>query len=110
MKQDFIGFKALKQQKKLNKKVIPVIQSEIEETETQEVFKGADKIWYQILWDNKVNKLEFTVGYKDRFVGIIEEPFSTFEALKEDIPFHRIKYYKRGNEIVWDREKKINKL
>ncbi len=90
--------------------------SEDVEEESQEAtlksgkFKGADKIYNQILWDEKLNKNDFIVGYEDRFVGLLEEPFSTFEALKEDIPFHRIRFFKRGNEIVWDRKKKLNKI
>lgn len=70
-------------------------------------FKGADLIFDRILWDKKFDKSEFSVGYEDRFLGILEVPFLDFSAVK-DIPTHRIKYFKRNGEIVWDRVKKLN--
>jgi Protein of unknown function (DUF504). len=79
-------------------------------TKTYAKFRGADKIYHRILWDESLNKSEFVVGYEDRFEGIIEEPFENFEVLKEDIPFHRIRYFKRNGEVVWDRRIKLNKL
>jgi Uncharacterized protein conserved in archaea len=72
-------------------------------------FKGADHIVDRLMWDKKLNKEEFTVGYEDRFLGILEIPFLEF-AKKTDIPTHRIKYFKKDGEIVWDRVKKINLL
>jgi uncharacterized protein (UPF0248 family) len=89
-------------------------EGEIEEVgedgKTNRVFKGADKIFNQIKWDEKYNKNDFIVGYVDRFEGNLEEPFTTFETLKEDIPYHRIRYFKKQGEIVWERKKKVNKL
>jgi len=68
--------------------------------------KGADQIVNRIKWDKKQNMNEFTVGYDDRFLGIMDIPFVEF-ALKADIPSHRIYYFKRNGEIVWDRTNKI---
>lgn len=72
-------------------------------------FKGADHIFNRILWDKKMNKEEYTIGYEDRFLGILEIPYLEF-AQKADIPSHRIKFFKKNGEIVWDRTLKINKL
>lgn len=62
---------------------------------------------------------EWIVGYLDRFFGIIEKPFDDFDFKtdissvdinqyqrkfgKKIIPIHRIYYFKRNNEIIWDR-------
>ncbi len=108
MKQEFVNLKTLKNMKKMNKKnQVAQVQTEVIKSQP---FKGADKIWYQILWDHKCNKLEYAVGYLDRFEGMIEVSFAVFETLKEDIPFHRIRYYKKNGETVWDRQKKINMI
>jgi len=68
--------------------------------------KGADQIINRIKWDKEQNKNEFTVGYDDRFLGIMDIPFVEFDK-QTDIPSHRIKHFKRNGEIVWDRTNKV---
>ena len=73
--------------------------------------RQATDVISRILWDPDLPSEEFTVGYLDRFVGIIEKPFSAFSW--EDIasvginvlavPKHRIQYFKYRDEIVWDK-------
>jgi len=70
--------------------------------------KPAHDIYYRIKWDEGLNKSDFKIGYLDRFDGIIEVPFSSFDT--ENIPFHRVRIYKQGGVIVWDRENRIDKL
>src|SRR5690349_3617487 len=41
-------------------------------------FKGADHIYSRILWDKSLKREEFSVGYEDRFLGILEIPFMEF--------------------------------
>ena len=63
--------------------------------------RQATDVISRILWDPDLPSEEFTVGYLDRFVGIIEKPFSAFSW--EDIasvgmnvlaiPKHRIQYF-----------------
>lgn len=74
----------------------------------QKRLKGANLIMKQILWDPKLNFTEFVVGYEDRFLGIIEVTAADFS--KSEIPSHRIRYYKRAGEIVWDRRTRMNRL
>lgn len=38
--------------------------------------------------------------------GDMEIPFSEFADT--DVPFHRIRYYKKNDEVLWDRRKKID--
>lgn len=84
-------------------------KGEEEEEKAGPKFKGSDHIYHRILWDKKLDKAEFSVGYEDRFLGILEIPFEEFN-LKTDIPMHRIKFFRRKGEIVWDRVQKINNL
>lgn len=99
--------------KNVNKDIENEEEEEFEESEVTKKyarFRGADKIYHRILWDEKFNKNDFIIGYEDRFEGIIEESFEVFETLKEDIPFHRIRFFKKNGEIVWERKTKTNKL
>ena len=56
----------------------------------------------RILWDENLPSAHFSVGYIDRFVGIIDRPFDKFDwtnfnHLDPDasaIPRHRIVYFK----------------
>ncbi len=49
-----------------------------------------------------------SIGYEDRFDGVQEVGFDEFDT--GNIPFHRIRYLKKQGEIVYDREKRIDKL
>lgn len=70
--------------------------------------KEANEVIHRIQWDPDLNPEEFVVGYLDRFVGVIEKPFSDF-AWKDisvgalSIPQHRIQYFKFRGDIVWDK-------
>ena len=65
----------------------------------------------RILWDPDLPSEDFTIGYLDRFVGVMEKPFSAFSwedistvgANVLAIPKHRIQYFKYKEEIVWDK-------
>ncbi|KAJ6654378.1 hypothetical protein lerEdw1_006971 [Lerista edwardsae] len=73
--------------------------------------KTADDVISRILWDAQVPTEGFSIGYLDRFLGILEEPFTAFSW--EDlasvgpgvlaIPKHRIQYFKYRSRLVWDK-------
>ncbi|XP_066483810.1 leukocyte receptor cluster member 9 [Tiliqua scincoides] len=73
--------------------------------------KTADDVISRILWDEQVPTECFSIGYLDRFLGIVEEPFSAFswEDLASAgpgvlaIPKHRIQYFKYKTRVVWDK-------
>jgi len=46
--------------------------------------------------------VNFSVHYKDRFVGIVDIPIDKF--IESGIPGHRVMLIKRDGEIVWDRK------
>lgn len=69
-------------------------------------FKPANKMLDRILWDPSLNKEDFTVGYEDRFLGIME--ISIEEYMKSEVKDHRIQYFKKKNEVIWDRHSKTD--
>lgn len=72
-------------------------------------FKTVEAILDRIQWDQNVNKKEFKIGVKDRFLGILEIELEEYLASSE-IKEHRVAYFKRLGEVVWDKEKRIDHL
>lgn len=78
--------------------------------------KTATDVINRIQWDEKLHPQDFTVGYLDRFLGVIENSYSSFNW--EDItsvdqsilaiPRHRIQYFKYHDEIVWDKNNRLD--
>eukprot|EP00092_Neocalanus_flemingeri_P007615 GFUD01008218.1.p1 GENE.GFUD01008218.1~~GFUD01008218.1.p1 ORF type:complete len:348 (+),score=131.18 GFUD01008218.1:329-1372(+) len=73
--------------------------------------KTADDVIKRIQWDQMLPKEYFVIGYLDRFLGVVEENFTTFSwenlaSVDYDvlaIPQHRIQYFKYKTEKVWDK-------
>jgi len=85
-------------------------QKEItQKAEGKQKLVRANEIISRIKWDPKFNPEEFIIGYKDRFEGIMEITLKEFEENAE-IPMHRIFYFKQNSFIVWDREKRIDRI
>lgn len=78
--------------------------------------KTATDVINRIQWDEKLNPENFTVGYLDRFLGVIEKPYSSFnweditsmDQTVLTIPRHRIQYFKYCDEVVWDKTKRLD--
>ena len=79
--------------------------------------KTAYDVIKRIQWDENLPAEKFTIGYLDRFEGIIEDQFSKFsnwghlaeaeyEALA--IPQHRIEYFKYLGTKVWDKKTRLD--
>ncbi|GES76747.1 DUF455 domain protein [Rhizophagus clarus] len=71
--------------------------------------KPAHKIYERLIWDQDcISGANFVIGYEDRFLGIMEATREEFES--EEIPFHRIRYFKdvETGQHIWDREKRID--
>ena len=89
---------------------------ESEKQKKKPPMKTATDVINRIQWDEKLNPAQFTVGYLDRFVGIVENSFNSFDW--EDvtsvdpnilaIPKHRIQYFKFNDEVVWDKNKRLD--
>mgnify|MGYP001810861882 CR=1 FL=1 len=80
--------------------------------------KTAADVVNRIIWDGIIEKEHIVVGYLDRFVGIKECKFDEFDwgdivladlgALA--IPEHRINYFKYKNQVIWDKNKRIDNV
>lgn len=68
--------------------------------------KVGSKILHNIIYSTKFDASDFAVGYLDRFLGILEIPATEFYS--SEIPKHRIQYFKKGADIVWDRRTRID--
>jgi len=70
--------------------------------------RTSEDVYHRIMWDPSFNKAEYTICYEDRFLGLMEVPFESFDH--ENIPFHRVWLFKHRGDIVWDREKRIDRV
>ncbi|ESN96836.1 hypothetical protein HELRODRAFT_178636 [Helobdella robusta] len=80
--------------------------------------KTASDVINRIRWDPDLETTDFSVGYLDRFLGVLEKKFDAFtweDIASADydvlaIPKHRIQYFKYKDKIVWDKRKKIDNI
>ncbi|MCY1041859.1 RNA repair domain-containing protein [Corallococcus sp. bb12-1] len=78
---------------------------------SQERFTTSRELYHRIRWDPRLDAREFVVGYDaHRGPGALEEmPFEAFVPDGE-IPWHRVWYFKRGHQVVWDRKERLDLL
>jgi len=79
-----------------------------ESNEKKQRMRTAVEVYNRLKWDEDLDRSTFLIGYEDRFLGIMEVPFDEFDT--SEIPFHRIRLYKRNSIVVWDREQRIDAL
>lgn len=104
-------------QKKKKQKVKLMPQDETQDKKLPSM-KTADDVVKRIIWDESLSKDDFTVGYFDRFRGLVEKLFSAFSwedlaSVDYDvlaIPKHRIQYFKYKNFKVWDKLRRIDNV
>ncbi|KAL2435164.1 hypothetical protein ABEF95_014152 [Exophiala dermatitidis] len=80
--------------------------------------RSAKYVLDRLHWDPSHDITKYTIGYLERFSGIMEMPAESWisESTDEEwMPQHRIKYFKRSvehgeQEVVWDRERRIDKF
>lgn len=82
-----------------------------ESSDTKSGMRTSTDVIKRLQWDQMADKSKFVVGYEDRFVGIMEKPFSSFcwedisslDNYTFAIPRHRIQYFSYRGVIIWDR-------
>uniref|UniRef100_A0A8C5QMD3 C3H1-type domain-containing protein n=1 Tax=Leptobrachium leishanense TaxID=445787 RepID=A0A8C5QMD3_9ANUR len=87
-------------------------------TEKKPPMKTATDVISRIQWDSLLPTDHFSVGYLDRFLGIIEKPFAEFSwedlaSVGHDvlaIPKHRIQYFKYKRLVVWDKTTRVDNV
>lgn len=75
-------------------------------TKSKIKFKPGFEIYNRILWDDDLNPADFIMVVKDRIEGLKELSLMGFDP--EEVPWHRVVQFKKDDEIVWDRENKID--
>lgn len=71
-------------------------------------FNTSREIYNRILWDEQFNERAFFMGYRDRMSpsGMREKPL--IEWGTSEIPWSRVFYIRCGEELVWDRDQRID--
>ncbi len=67
------------------------------------------EVYDRIRHDPRFSPDEFWIGYLTRFEGVQEIPLPGFVPGGE-IPWHRVQYFRRGEEIVWDRRARVDRI
>ncbi|MEM9926239.1 MAG: RNA repair domain-containing protein, partial [Cyanobacteria bacterium P01_D01_bin.50] len=67
------------------------------------------EVYHRIIWDSRLDRNVFIAGFQDRISsnGIIEKPLAHW-AVNGDIPWHRIRYIRCKDIVVWDREQHLD--
>jgi poly(A) polymerase len=76
---------------------------------SQDRFKTSREVYHRIRWDPRLDAREFVIGYDAHSEQMEEMPLEAFVPDGE-IPWHRVWYFRRGTEVVWDRAKRIDTL
>ncbi|XP_026140235.1 leukocyte receptor cluster member 9 isoform X1 [Carassius auratus] len=82
--------------------------------------RTADDVISRIIWDSSVDPADFIVGHLDRFLGVLERPFSDFSwdtqvcdcdfSEELSIPRHRIQYFSYKGQRLWDRDSRTDRV
>jgi len=71
-----------------------------EEENNNNSLRTSHDVYYRLLWNppTPLSHSDLFIGYLDRFEGMIEIPFNFFDPknFEEEIPFHRIHYFRAG--------------
>ncbi|CAL8290385.1 unnamed protein product [Merluccius merluccius] len=95
-------------------------ENEVEKRQKKPRMRTADDVISRILWDTPVEAAHFVVGYVDRFLGMLERPFSEFNwdvdpcdcnySSELALPRHRIQYFAFRGHRVWDRNSRMDRV
>jgi poly(A) polymerase len=72
-------------------------------------FQTSREVYHRIRWDPRLDAREFFIGYDAHTEDMEEMPLEAFVPDGE-IPWHRVWYFRRGPDVVWDRRKRIDTL
>jgi len=76
---------------------------------SQERFTTSREVYHRIRWDSRLDAREFVIGYDAHLEALEEMPFEAFVPDGE-IPWHRVWYFKRRRQVVWDRRERTDLL
>ena len=61
------------------------------------------EVYNRILWDPRIEQSHISVGYMDRFRGVVELPFLD-QKLTRDVPWHRVVHFRYQEKVIWNRD------
>jgi poly(A) polymerase len=68
------------------------------------------EVYNRIVWDTRLNRNLFIAGFRERVSDTIrEKPIAQWDE-RGDIPWHRVRYIRCGDVVVWDREERIDAI
>ncbi|GHG97040.1 DUF504 domain-containing protein [Comamonas sp. JC664] len=76
---------------------------------SHERFTTSREVYHRIRWDERFDPREFVIGYDTHDEVMAEMPFNDFVPDGE-IPWHRVWYFKRRQQVVWDRRERLDLL
>lgn len=76
-----------------------------EQQEKQISMKTAEDVLLHFEYDTNLDKRYFRIGYIDQYLGLQEKSFNDFDLT---LPKNRIQYFKYINDIIWDKESRID--
>jgi uncharacterized protein (UPF0248 family) len=66
------------------------------------------EVYNRIVWDSRLNRNLFIAGFHERVSDTIrEKPLAQWDE-RGDIPWHRVRYIRCGDAVIWDREERID--
>lgn len=71
--------------------------------------RTAKEIYDRIRWDPGLDRRWFWIGFEDHLAGLVEVPFDAFVP-GGDVPWHRIRRFRCGPVVVWDRTENVDQL
>lgn len=67
-----------------------------------------NEVYNRIIWDSRLNRNLFVTGFHERVSDAIrEKPLAHWDG-SGDIPWHRIRYIRCGDMVVWDRDQHLD--
>lgn len=74
-----------------------------------ERMRTAEDVIKRLEWDILDHAVHgFTVGYLDRFLGVMEESLESRDGMWREVPQHRIAWFKYGGTVIWDKESRTD--
>ena len=104
------------QKKKINREYEDRIAEDEEKSKKKPPMRPIRDVINRIRWDPQLPSQQFSLGYMDRFIGIVEADFKAFfrggisNAGPDDlaVPEHCFRYVKYNGIIVWDRAARVD--
>lgn len=67
------------------------------------------EVYNKLRWDPRFNVAHFIIQYQERSGRLKDKPLAAWNPAG-DVPWHRVRQVRYGDEVVWDREQRIERL